>query len=207
VIGPIRATARAPGSRRRDLTEEERATGPIEQGVYDPDSTMLHGFLAGLSAHLRPGGEGWLILSDLAEHLGLRTRQQLLDAVQAAHLRVVERIDTKPGTHGPTTPPTHCTQREAPKPRLFGACRADRHPCRFVVASHRSGGPPPRLHHALRRGRSAARRAAAAGGALVGSGCEARLRFGTERHETALCGSGPGRTGPSARWECGSWRQ
>ncbi|MEU4655200.1 class I SAM-dependent methyltransferase [Streptomyces sp. NPDC023723] len=71
-------------------------TGPIELGVYDPDSTMLHSFLAGLSAHLRPGGEGWLILSDLAEHLGLRTRQHLLDAIQAAQLRVVNKIDTKP---------------------------------------------------------------------------------------------------------------
>ncbi|MFJ4782141.1 methyltransferase [Streptomyces sp. NPDC088794] len=73
-----------------------RPTGPVEQGVYDPDSTMLHGFLAGLSAHLRPGGEGWLVLSDLAEHLGLRTRRHLLDTIRAAHLRVVERIDTKP---------------------------------------------------------------------------------------------------------------
>ncbi|MEW2298006.1 class I SAM-dependent methyltransferase [Streptomyces sp. NPDC006743] len=73
-----------------------RPTSFIEQGVYDPDSTMLHSFLAGLSAHLRPGGEGWLILSDLAEHLGLRTRQQLLDTFQAAHLRVVDKIDTKP---------------------------------------------------------------------------------------------------------------
>lgn len=73
-----------------------RPTSPIEQGVYDPDSAMLHSFLAGLSDHLRPGGEGWLILSDLAEHLGLRTRQQLLESIQAAHLRVVGKIDTKP---------------------------------------------------------------------------------------------------------------
>lgn len=73
-----------------------RPTSPIEQGVYDPDHTMLHGFLTGLSTHLRPGGEGWLILSDLAEHLHLRTRQQLLDAIQAAHLRIVDKIDTKP---------------------------------------------------------------------------------------------------------------
>ena len=35
---------------------------------------MLRGFLTGLAAHLEPGGEGWLILSDLAEHLGLRTQ-------------------------------------------------------------------------------------------------------------------------------------
>ncbi|ANP52438.1 SAM-dependent methyltransferase [Streptomyces griseochromogenes] len=73
-----------------------RPTSPIEQGVYDADSAMLRGFLTGLSAHLRPGGEGWLVLSDLAEHLGLRTRGQLLTAIQAAHLRVVDKIDTKP---------------------------------------------------------------------------------------------------------------
>ncbi|WP_454367816.1 methyltransferase [Streptomyces ambofaciens] len=73
-----------------------RPTGPVEQGVYDPDGAMLHGFLTGLAGHLRPGGEGWLVLSDLAEHLGLRTRQQLLDAIHAAGLRVVGRVDTKP---------------------------------------------------------------------------------------------------------------
>ncbi|WP_329265899.1 class I SAM-dependent methyltransferase [Streptomyces sp. NBC_01478] len=73
-----------------------RPTGPVEQGVYDPDGAMLHGFLTGLSAHLRPGGEGWLVLSDLAEHLGLRTRQHLLDAIRAARLRVVDKVDTKP---------------------------------------------------------------------------------------------------------------
>ncbi|MET7323603.1 class I SAM-dependent methyltransferase [Streptomyces sp. NPDC005549] len=73
-----------------------RPAGPVEQGVYDPDGTMLSGFLTGLAGHLRPGGEGWLVLSDLAEHLGLRTRRQLLDAVHAAGLRVVGRMDTKP---------------------------------------------------------------------------------------------------------------
>jgi hypothetical protein len=51
----------------------------IEQAVYDEDSRMLRGFLAGLAQHLEARGEGWLILSDLAEHLGLRTREELLD--------------------------------------------------------------------------------------------------------------------------------
>src|SRR5690606_3191428 len=49
-----------------------RATSPLESAVYDPDSRMLKGFLDGLRSHLEPGGEGWLIMSDLAEHLGLR---------------------------------------------------------------------------------------------------------------------------------------
>jgi prophage antirepressor-like protein len=57
---------------------------------------MLRGFLAGLAAHLTPGGEGWLILSDLAEHLGLRTRAELLAAIDAAGLEVRGRIDARP---------------------------------------------------------------------------------------------------------------
>jgi hypothetical protein len=56
----------------------------------------LLGFLNGLAAHLAPGGEGWLILSDLAEHLGLRTRAMLLAAFQAANLQVLGRLDARP---------------------------------------------------------------------------------------------------------------
>ena len=48
-----------------------RPSSPLEHGIYDAESRMLRGFLGGLAAHLSPGGEGWLILSDLAEHLGL----------------------------------------------------------------------------------------------------------------------------------------
>ncbi|MEV0223384.1 class I SAM-dependent methyltransferase [Streptomyces sp. NPDC050704] len=73
-----------------------RPTSTVEQGVYDPDGTMLHDFLTGLPTRLRPGGEGWLILSDLAEHLGLRTRDELLTAIGAAGLRVTGRTDTRP---------------------------------------------------------------------------------------------------------------
>jgi methylase of polypeptide subunit release factors len=71
-------------------------TSPVEQAVYDPDSCMLRGFLAGLAAHLAPGGEGWLIISDIAEHLGLRSRDQLLGWIAAGGLRVLERRDTRP---------------------------------------------------------------------------------------------------------------
>ncbi len=74
----------------------QRAGSPLEHAVYDEDSRMLLGFLQGLPAHLLPGGEGWLILSDLAELLGLRTRQQLLGWVAAAGLQVLGRIDTRP---------------------------------------------------------------------------------------------------------------
>lgn len=75
-----------------------RPSSALEYAVFDPDSHMLRGFLFGLATHLLPAGEGWLILSDLAEHLQLRSRQQLLDWIHAAGLQVLGRIDAKP-TH------------------------------------------------------------------------------------------------------------
>ena len=89
-----------------------RAGAPIERAVYDEDSRMLRGFLAGLPAHLLPGGEGWLILSDLAEHLGLRTREALLGWIADAGLQVLGRVDTRP-THrkaGDAEDPLHAAR-------------------------------------------------------------------------------------------------
>ena len=73
-----------------------RPSSPLERGIYDADGRMLKGFLRGLAAHLEPGGEGWLIMSDLAEHLGLRSRDELLALIEGAGLKVVDRIDTRP---------------------------------------------------------------------------------------------------------------
>jgi SAM-dependent methyltransferase len=73
-----------------------RPSSPIEFGIYDPESRMLRGFLGALAAHLERGGEGWLILSDLSEHLGLRPRSELLAAFDAAGLKVVDRSDVRP---------------------------------------------------------------------------------------------------------------
>ena len=91
-----------------------RPSSPIERAVYDEGSAMLLGFLNGLAAHLEPGGEGWLILSDLAEHLGLRTRAFLLSAIDAAGLRVVGRLDTVP---------VHDKSRDATDPLHAARCR------------------------------------------------------------------------------------
>jgi len=73
-----------------------RPSSPIEHAVYDEGSRMLHGFLSGLREHLSPQGEGWLILSDLAEHLGLRSRDELLGWIAAAGLQVLGRHDIRP---------------------------------------------------------------------------------------------------------------
>jgi hypothetical protein len=73
---------------------------------------MLHGFIGGLAAHLEPGGEGWLVLSDIAEHLGLRTREELLAAFDAAGLKVAGRTEVRP--HHPkvadVTDPLHAAR-------------------------------------------------------------------------------------------------
>jgi SAM-dependent methyltransferase len=73
-----------------------RPTSALEQAIYDPESRMLRGFLNALPGHLEGDGEGWLILSDLAEHLGLRSREELLTAIDAAGLRVLGRHDMRP---------------------------------------------------------------------------------------------------------------
>lgn len=76
-----------------------RPRTPLDHAVYDPGSRMLHSWLDGLADHLEPGGEGWLIISDLAERLGLRGPTELSDAIDKAGLRVVGRLDTRP-RHG-----------------------------------------------------------------------------------------------------------
>ncbi|SIT44744.1 Methylase of polypeptide chain release factor [Paraburkholderia piptadeniae] len=73
-----------------------RPASPIENAVYDYENRMLLGFLNGLADHLEPDGEGWLILSDFAEHLGMRTRDWLLVAIDNARLTVAGREDIKP---------------------------------------------------------------------------------------------------------------
>jgi len=72
------------------------AHSALEHAIYDPGSRMLRGFLAGLRERLAPGGEGWLVLSDLAEHLGLRSRDELQGLFDAGGLVVRGRLDTRP---------------------------------------------------------------------------------------------------------------
>lgn len=73
-----------------------KPSSAIEHAIYDFDSRMLRGFLKGLAAHLSPGGEGWLILSDLAEHLGLRSRAQLMAWIEQGGLTVVGQHSIRP---------------------------------------------------------------------------------------------------------------
>jgi SAM-dependent methyltransferase len=65
--------------------------GPLDRAVYDPGSTFLSRFVAGLPDHLAPGGEALLVVSDLAERLGLRPASFLSEAFAAAGLEVAGR--------------------------------------------------------------------------------------------------------------------
>ena len=89
-----------------------KPSSALEHAIYDPDSRMLRGFLSGLAAHLAPGGEGWLILSDLAEHLGLRAPDALQSLFDAAGLRLIQRHSVRP--HHPkvsdTSDPLHAAR-------------------------------------------------------------------------------------------------
>lgn len=76
-----------------------KPSSPIEYAVYDPQSRMLLAFLNGLQSHLTEDGEGWLIMSDLAEHLGLRAKDELSNAIKKAGLRIEGKLDIKP-KHG-----------------------------------------------------------------------------------------------------------
>ena len=76
-----------------------KPSSALEYAVYDAKSAMLRGFLQGATAHLAEQGEVWLIFSDLAEHLELRTRDDFLGWIAEAGLEVKYRLDTQP-KHG-----------------------------------------------------------------------------------------------------------
>jgi SAM-dependent methyltransferase len=67
----------------------------LDRGVFDPAGRVLDRFVRGVGQHLRPDGEAWLILSDLAEHLGLRRPDHVPALIDAAGLTVRERISTR----------------------------------------------------------------------------------------------------------------
>ncbi|MDO8960568.1 MAG: class I SAM-dependent methyltransferase [Methylophilus sp.] len=73
-----------------------KANAPIEHAIYDPNSAMLKGYLHGIETHLNADGEAWLVMSDLAEHLGLRAPDALTQWVAEAGLTVVEQLSVAP---------------------------------------------------------------------------------------------------------------
>jgi methylase of polypeptide subunit release factors len=86
-----------------------KPSSSLEYAVYDAKSAMLRGVLQDAKQHLAEHGELWLIMSDLAEHLQLRTRDELLGLFADAGLAVKYRLDTQPkhGRSQDDTDPLH----------------------------------------------------------------------------------------------------
>ncbi len=73
----------------------ERPHSRMDRALYDPGHSLVHRFLRELPDHLTPGGQGWLILSDLGERLGLTPPGHLREAAAANGLAVVGEADAK----------------------------------------------------------------------------------------------------------------
>jgi methylase of polypeptide subunit release factors len=73
------------------------AVSPLERAVYDPGGTFLARLVAGLPARLGPGGEALVVLSDLAERIGLRREGVLQGLARQAGLRAEVIAEARPG--------------------------------------------------------------------------------------------------------------
>ena len=91
-----------------------KAAAPIERAIFDEKSQMLKGFLLGVGAHLSAHGQAWLVMSDFAEHLGLRGANEIANLIEQAGLRVLKKHDIRP-QHGKvfdTTDPLHLARSQ-----------------------------------------------------------------------------------------------
>jgi SAM-dependent methyltransferase len=97
----------------------------VDRAVFDEDSQMLTCFLRGLSGHLTPGGEGLLILSDLAVRLGLRPEGWLEQEIAGAGLTIAwtRTAQAKHGKAHDRTDPLHAV-RSLEVTTLYGLRRA-----------------------------------------------------------------------------------
>jgi hypothetical protein len=66
----------------------DEARTPLERAVYDPGGAFLERLVLGLPDRLAPGGEAWIVISDLAERLGVRPAGHVEALAARAGLRV-----------------------------------------------------------------------------------------------------------------------
>jgi len=72
------------------------AHSALDRAVYDPGGRFLAALLSGIPGALRQGGEAWVVLSDLAERLGLRPVGQVEALSAQAGLEVVQVLEARP---------------------------------------------------------------------------------------------------------------
>jgi methylase of polypeptide subunit release factors len=70
--------------------------GLLDRAVYDPSGSVLERIVAGLPEALAPGGEGWLVISDLAERIGLRPAGHVEALAARAGLEIDGLLETAP---------------------------------------------------------------------------------------------------------------
>ncbi|HSM91256.1 MAG TPA: methyltransferase [Anaeromyxobacteraceae bacterium] len=70
--------------------------GLLDRAVYDPSGTLLDRIVADLPIRLTPGGEGWIVVSDLAERLGLRRPGHVEALAARVGLDVADVLEAAP---------------------------------------------------------------------------------------------------------------
>jgi len=129
-VHPVEADLFPPGDQRFDLVVcnppwlPGDAATPLERAIYDPDGAFLRRFLAGLAPRLAPGGEAWLVLSDLAERLTLRREGEVDALVAAAGLSVaggLEAVPSHPRSRDEADPLHEARSREVTRLRRLVA--------------------------------------------------------------------------------------
>lgn len=70
--------------------------GLLDRAVYDPSGRLLDRIVEELRARLEPGGEAWIVVSDLAERLGLRPAGHLAALAARGGMIVTDVLETSP---------------------------------------------------------------------------------------------------------------
>ncbi|HSN15328.1 MAG TPA: methyltransferase, partial [Anaeromyxobacteraceae bacterium] len=68
--------------------------GLLDRAVYDPSGTLLERIVADLPVRLAPGGEAWIVISDLAERLGLRPAGHVEALAARCGMAVADVLET-----------------------------------------------------------------------------------------------------------------
>jgi SAM-dependent methyltransferase len=70
--------------------------GPLDRAIFDPEGQVLERLVLGLPERLAPGGEAWIVISDLAEILGLRPDGAVAALAARAGLAVAGALRAAP---------------------------------------------------------------------------------------------------------------
>ncbi len=128
-VQPVEADLFPPGRARLVVANPPwvpaTAHGPLDRAVYDPGGALLERLLGALAEHLAEGAEAWLVLSDLAERLGLRPTGMLAATLERAGLRIAFTLEARPShPRARDTGDPLAEARRAERTRLYGLTAA-----------------------------------------------------------------------------------